>query len=259
MIYHEILLVNTPKMQRIKIGIVEDEVIIADNIAAILQELGYEVCEPCGSYDEALHMLASEAPDLVLLDINLGRSRSGIEIAEYIRSYNDIPFIFLTANSDRVTLDKAKLAKPNGYLVKPFQKADLYVAIELAIFNFNQANAGQNTVMNVSSPPDETNKDYIFIKDGQYLHKVKFDDILYLSSDHVYITVHTTARKYLVRTSMQEYLPKLNSSFLRIHRSYVVNIDKVDKINSVYLVVNGEQLPVSKNHRENLLGLLQTC
>ena len=242
-------------MQKIKIGIVEDEVIIADNIALLLGELGYTVCEPCGCYDEALVMLDSEKPDLVLLDINLVRSRSGIEIAEYINNNNSIPFIFLTANSDQSTFEKAKEVRPNAYLVKPFQKADLYAAIEIAIYNFNQKHYLSNDTLSQSVYNDSA--DYMFIKEGQYLHKVKFDDILYLSSDHVYVTVHTACRNFLVRSSMQEYLPKLNNNFLRIHRSYAVNINKIDKINSVYIVVNGEQLPVSRNHREALMGLLQ--
>lgn len=245
-------------MQNIKIGIVEDEVIIADSIACLLGDLGYNTCEPTGNYDEALAMIETEKPDILLLDIHLNRSRSGIEIAEYLRKNYKIPFIFLTANSDAATLDRAKKARPNAYLVKPFQKVDLYVAIEIALYNFNHGEA-QSSIITPTTNAAEVSKDWIFIKDGQYMHKVQFDDILHLSSDHVYVTVHTRTKKFLVRASMQEYLSKLDSRFLRVHRSYAVNVDKIDKINSVYLVVAGEQLPISKNHRDNLTAILQAC
>lgn len=237
-------------MSKTKIAIVEDEVIIADHLAALLTDMGYDVCEPCGNYDEAVLMLRDEKPDLVLLDINLTRGKSGIAVAEHIRSVCNTPFIFLTANNDGTTFDKAKKLMPAGYLVKPFQKADLYASIEIALYK-----AGLQQATHVPTPAI----DHLFIKDGNYRYKVYFSDINYVSSDHVYVTVHTAARKYLVRGSLQEYISKLDSRFLRIHRSYVVNTAKIDKINSVYLVVNGEQLPVSKNHKDSLLEALNIC
>jgi two-component system response regulator LytT len=241
-------------MNEIKVGVVEDEVIIADNIIALLSDLGYATCEPAGNYDEALKMLKDECPDIVLLDINLARSKDGIEVAKQIRSTSNIPIIFLTANSDKATVDRAKQVNPNAFLVKPFQKSDLYSAIEVAIHNFSQ----QLVQPAVKQADDQKCfKEFLFIKEGQYFTKVNYNDILYLSSDHVYVTVHTAARKYLVRTSMHEYLDRFDSSkFMRVHRSYVINMEKVEKINSAYVVIHGEQVPMSKNHREEILSLL---
>lgn len=244
-------------MQKIRIGIVEDEVIIADNIANLLQELDYDVCEPCSNYTEALSMLETEQPDLILLDINLARSKDGIEIAKYIKSNYNIPFIFLTANSDKATFDKAKEVNPGAYLVKPFQKADLYTSIELAFYNYYQQKANPNQPVSLQADI-QIAKNSLFIKEGNYFYKVNFAEIRYLSSDHVYVTVHTAKKNFLVRSSMQEYIVKFDPrKFIRVHRSYVVNMDMVEKINSAYLIVDGEQVPISKNHRENLMELLQ--
>lgn len=100
-------------------------------------------------------------------------------------------------------------------------------------------------------------KEAIFIKEGHNFHKVKFDDITYLSSEHVYVTIHTTQKKFLVRASLQKYLGKFDpAKFVRIHQRYAVNIDKVEKINSVYLIVNNEEIPLSKNYHRTLLGCL---
>ena len=99
--------------------------------------------------------------------------------------------------------------------------------------------------------------DTIFIKEGHDFHKVKFDEITYLSSDHVYVTIHTTKKKFLVRASLQKYLEKFDpAKFVRVHQRYAVNINKVEKINSIYLIVNNEEIPISKSYHHTLLGSL---
>ncbi len=233
-------------MQETKIGIVEDEIIIADSIRAILEGMNYVVPEPCADYDEALQMLHNERPDLVLLDINLaGREADGIAVARYIRGHLNLPFIFLTANSDAATLARAKPVTPNAFLVKPFLAEDLYTAIEIAMHNFYSAGH--------ASDPTGT-KEYLFIKDGSFSHKVQFRDILYLESDHVYVGVFTATRKYLVRTSLQQYLEQFDPAvFIRINRGYVVNKHKVEKVGPAQLYIGDKVLPVSRKYREGLL------
>src|ERR1700733_4741535 len=120
----------------LKIGIVEDEMLIAERIKTILDSLGYEVAGPCGTYTDALQMLGNEKPDLVLLDIRLSGAKDGIDVATEIREKFDIPFIFLTANSDAATLERAKKVNPPAYLVKPFTKDDLFTSIEIAFHNY---------------------------------------------------------------------------------------------------------------------------
>ena len=236
-------------MQEAKIGIVEDEMIIADSIRSVLKNMHYAVPEPCCDYEEAIAMLRAESPDLVLLDINLaGSGQDGIAVARYIRDHLDMPFIFLTANSDAATLARAKTVTPNAFLVKPFQREDLYAAIEIALYNFNcSGNAG----------PGRAARQYIFIKEGIQFHKVNFDEILYLESDHVYVHVHTINRKYLVRTSLQQYLGELDPNiFIRLHRGFVVNKQKIDSVAPAQLVIGIKVIPVSKKYREALLRLL---
>jgi DNA-binding LytR/AlgR family response regulator len=236
-------------MQKAKIGVVEDEIIIADSIRSVLVNMHYAVPEPCCDYKEAITMLHTEQPDLVLLDINLaGNVQDGIAIGRYIRDNLDLPFIFLTANSDPGTLERAKAVTPDAFLVKPFQQEDLYAAIEIAMHNFYSA--GNNT-------QGKRTRQYIFIKEGTLFHKVNFEEILYMESDHVYVSVYTTQRKYLVRTSLQQYLEELDKKvFIRIHRGYVVNRDKIDKIAPAHLVIGSKILPISKKYRDDLLGHL---
>jgi DNA-binding response OmpR family regulator len=116
----------------IKIGIVEDELLIAEKVKIILTDIGYKVCEPVSNYDAALEMIKAEKPDFLLLDVNLGKEKDGIDIARVINEQFFLPFIFLTANSDKLTIDRAKEVRPYAYLVKPFTKEELFAAIEIA-------------------------------------------------------------------------------------------------------------------------------
>lgn len=123
---------TTPK----KILIVEDEAVIALEIEMLLRELGYRVVGKVGNGDKALDLLASTKPDLVLLDIDIKGSLSGIDLARVIRDKYDYPFVFLTAFSDPATLASLRDTLPYGYIVKPFNDSDLYTTVEIALAKF---------------------------------------------------------------------------------------------------------------------------
>src|SRR5919198_3115548 len=134
-------------MSILKIGVVEDELIIARTILGTLQELGYECCGPAINYTEAMEMLEQNKPDLLLLDIQLSGKKDGIDVAQKLNELYQVPFIFLTSNSDGETIDRAKKVNPHAYIVKPFTKEELFAAIEIAFSNFtghhSQAKAEQ--------------------------------------------------------------------------------------------------------------------
>lgn len=122
-------------MRKKRILVVDDEIIIADDLAITLGKLGYDALEPALSYNEALRSLAQESVDLAILDINLSTKKSGIDVAHHIREQYDIPFIFLTSYTDTRTLELAKATMPYAYLVKPFEGPDVMMAIEIALNN----------------------------------------------------------------------------------------------------------------------------
>ena len=116
-----------------KILIVEDEPIIAEDLADILKKEGYLISGVANDFSSAIDLLHTQTPDIALLDISLNSSGSGIDISEIINKKHQIPFIFITSFSDRLTLEKVKDVYPNGYIVKPFRKKDVLVNIELAL------------------------------------------------------------------------------------------------------------------------------
>jgi DNA-binding NarL/FixJ family response regulator len=122
-------------MKKIKVGIVEDEMIIAETISLALKKLGYLPTKLAYSYESAISMLEEEHPEIVLLDINLNDELDGVDLAHYINANYSLPIIFLTANSDRNTIERSKQTRPNAFLVKPFSNEDLFSSIEIALFN----------------------------------------------------------------------------------------------------------------------------
>lgn len=241
--------------KKLKIGIVEDEMIIANTLAEMLMEVGYDVTELAGRYSEAITMIEKEKPDLILLDINLLGPKSGIDVAETVRKEYNIPFIFLTANLDADTVARAKVVKPSAYLIKPVTKEQLYTAIEIAFSNYN---VESHTALPASQGKTGTTQDFIFLKDGYVFRKVFFNEILYMESDANYITIHLeNGSKIMVRFTMNEFLEQLDKSiFVRIHRSFVINIKMIGSVFPTEVSLKGVKVPIGKNYKDDLMKLL---
>jgi DNA-binding LytR/AlgR family response regulator len=235
-------------MNKVRVLVVEDEVIIADSICDALEDLGYETLEPAINYTEAITIIKEEKPDIAILDIQLSGRKTGIDIAKKIIDCFHFPFIFLTSNSDSITLNQAKEVMPPAYLIKPFSKEELFTSIEIALSNFSK----NEQAMNSESYLD-TNS--IFIKYQGSFIKVKFDDILYLKSSHVYVELFLKNDKnYLVRRSLNDIVLNLDASFIRVQRSYVINIKFITEIKSSTVLISGNEIPIGKKYKEELIN-----
>lgn len=131
--------------RKYSILVVEDEPLIAEDIAGYLLENGFAVLAIANNAEEALVVLENNLPDAILLDINLGDGMDGIELATQIRYKEKIPVVFLTSHADKATLDRAKQTIPAGYLLKPFDGKDIMTSLEIAIFNHSQQNGNERT------------------------------------------------------------------------------------------------------------------
>jgi PAS domain S-box-containing protein len=127
-------------MKPTKILIVEDEILIALEIETRLKKFGFEVCGKAVSSEEALSIVESENPGLILMDIMIKGTMDGIQTATVINKKYSVPIIYLTAFIDQVTLDRAKKTNPFGYLAKPIQERDLLSTIEMALYKSRTEN-----------------------------------------------------------------------------------------------------------------------
>lgn len=249
--------------QPVKILIVEDNVIIADDMQSMLEEIGYEIVDNVIVYEQAVEVLKSQQVDLVLIDIILASDKTGIDLGKHIRDNYDIPFIFVTSNSDRATVENAKTVKPNGYLVKPFEQQDLYTSIEIALSNFIYGKQTGNTVngeLNEDVPMSNSIlKDSIFVKKQHLYYRIQFGDIQFIKADNVYLEVNTIDKKFLVRSPLKDYLEKLpKNKFYRAHKSYIVNVDHIDAINSKDIMINNTLIPISKDFKEFIISAMNS-
>ena len=235
-------------MEAIKVLIVEDEPIIAKDIAYTLEEIGYQVCGIAHEGKDALDILAKNEVDLVLLDINIEGDMDGIEVAKSITSLYSIPFIYVTSFSDRETVKEAANTEPMGYLVKPIDEKDLLSAIEIALYNFNKKidlenEKHKNRLANT-----------IFIKDAQAFVKVKIEDISYAEAQDNYTFIHTTQKKYLLSSTLKLVEERLRPwDFIRIHRSYLINPDKIVKLAEGYVYIDDKPLSISKKYKKEFI------
>ncbi|MCC1484137.1 LytR/AlgR family response regulator transcription factor [Winogradskyella immobilis] len=235
-------------MSKVKILVVEDEIIIADNICDTLNSLGYKALEPAVNYTEAIELIENENPDIAILDIQLSGQKTGIDLAKKIKEDYNFPFIFLTSNADVSTVNEAKKVIPPAYLIKPFTKEELYTSIEIALYSHSEKISEIND-KNVII------KDALFIKEKGVYNKLAFDDILYFKSSHVYIEIFVKEKKrFIIRGSLNDIINKVNSKFIRVHRGFIINTEYLDQIDSTSLKINNEIIPIGKKYRQDILN-----
>lgn len=239
-------------MSSLKTLIVEDELIIAEDMKGMLQESGYQVIGIATDNDEAREILTGDSPDIALIDINLSGGDDGISLAKYIREKYDIPIIFITSLSDKKTVERAKQVRPEGYIVKPFAKEDLYTSIEIAIFNFTGA-AKNSSNHDKDSDENVVIRDSIFIRKDYKLIKIRFDDLIWIRSELNYLELHCSENKHLVRCTMREFVQKLPAdSFLQVHKSYCINTRYISAIDHRRIWLGKIQVPIGRSYLETV-------
>lgn len=244
--------------EKFTILIVEDEGIVAADLAARLTHTGYIIAGIADNYEEVIDLFKTKLPDLVLLDITIKGTKTGVDIAAAINNILPTPFIFVTAHTDAETLQKAKNSFPAAYLVKPFTTSHLLVAVELALHNFAYQKTVANTnpeVLNSAEDDIYLKQDYLFIKEGQTFIKLHQQDIGYLESQDNYVRFYTALKSYLVRCTLAKAINKLKQDyFIQVHRSFCVNINKVNSFTEHEVTINNIKLPIGRNYKDEFIS-----
>jgi two-component system, LytTR family, response regulator len=241
----------------ITILIVEDEMLIGANISLQLTQLGYKVNAIVPKGEEALIKIRDEQPDIALLDINLKGDLNGIDTALLMQKEYDIPIIYLTANADEAHFNRAKATNPYAFISKPFKKLDLQRAIELTVSRIMAD--GRNKKINSKPNIPFVLNDSIFVRHNDSMVKIIIKNILYIEAERNYCRIFTKEKEYVLVMTLKEMDTKLPSEhFLRVHRSFIVNISQIDEIGNTHVVISKKAIPLSKNLRPKLLKRLQT-
>ncbi|MGE0567560.1 MAG: LytR/AlgR family response regulator transcription factor [Bacteroidia bacterium] len=221
-------------MDKFKILIVEDEVLIAEDLKDTLRSFGVKQIELAHSSDEAKVKLSSFKPDLILLDIRMDTEFDGLNFAAFVNSESKIPFIYVTAHSNVAMIKEILKSVPAGYITKPVKKADLFAAISLVAEK-----------KNIERPKE------LLVKDGHNTVVIPFDDISFAESDGNYVTIYYSNRKLISRQNMESLLSELDSKqFMRVHRSYIVNLARITKYSKKEVEIEGMIIPISRMLRD---------
>ena len=240
---------------KVRILVVEDDMIIAAHICLQLTNLGYEITGIETRGEEAVVHANVNTPDIILMDINLRGTLDGIETAKMIQQKINIPIIYLTANTDEASFQRAKETHPYAFIPKPLNSVQLQRTFALVVEQLKE----KKSETLYADLPIEVLDDRIFIRYNGKMNKLLLSDILYIEADRNYCKIVTTSNDYLITATlktMEEKLPK--HKFLRVHRSYMVNIAKLDVVAEGHLEINRKVIPLGKAHRGSLLTRLQT-
>lgn len=250
-------------MTKINILVVEDENIVSKDIQQSLKKLGYNVVGSAATGEDAIELTEKHLPQLVLMDIMLKGDMSGIEAAEVIKERFNIPVIYLTAYADESTLNKAKVTEPYGYIIKPFKEIDIHTSIEMALYKHQKvSDLKKERDMLYSVVDKQSTNDIIFVKSnlpagqaGSRLVKLKTVDIYYIEALKDYVVINTLHARYTIHITMKRMHAKLSANdFLRVHRSFIVRLDKIAAIEQYNLILENDkkQIPVGGSYKDEL-------
>jgi DNA-binding LytR/AlgR family response regulator len=249
---------------KVNILIVEDNIILANDISMRLALLNLHSIGIAPTVEKAIKFLEqSKNIDIVLIDITLKGTKDGIDLAKIIKSEYNLPFIFLTSHMDDFIFKRAKNVGAYAYILKPFNDRQVSIAIELALVNYANKTSEINLLMNKQFSPTENQvlkiNDSLFLKKDSHFERVPFEEIQFLQADSNYCTVHTKSSRYVYSLGLNKieaHLP--HNQFLRVHRSYVVNIISVEGFEGNMLFIGDSKIPVSKSHKEDVFKLFRT-
>ena len=237
-------------MRKINILIVEDEIIVAKDIAYYLEELGCNIAGILMTGEEVLSFLKEETVDIILMDIMLRGKLDGVQVVHFLRKQYDIPVIFLTANTDDHSFEMAKATKPFAFVEKPFKPKRLIRTVELLIEQIAERTEDKNE----QEAQNFILSDRIFVREKGKMIKIFLADILYIEADGAYSKIVSTDKTFLLAINLRNLEGKISSDILmRVHRSYMINLQKIDSIEDNYVDINQQAIPISRTHWNDFL------
>jgi DNA-binding LytR/AlgR family response regulator len=239
--------------KEVRILIVEDDMIIAANISVQLTRLGYAVTGIESRGEDAISHARLNPPDIILMDVHLKGELNGIQTAGLIQKEADIPIIYLTANNDEATFTLARRTHPHAFISKPFSSLNLRRTIALVVEQIQERRIERP----LEKKPLQVLDDRIFIRHNGKMVKMLLQEILYIEAERNYCNIVTTKARYLVVCTLKTIEQELPEAFfLRVHRSFVVNISKLDVLAETHLEISRKVIPISRSYKDLLLSRL---
>ncbi len=251
---------------KIRTLVVDDEPLARDRVKRFLRdETDIAVIGECGDGAEAIKAIRQEKPELVFLDIQMPE-KNGFEVIKSLDAKSIPAVVFVTAY-DQYAL-QAFDVHALDYLLKPFNRERLHRAVNRAREHIENRNRGALDQRLISLIADlKTEKKYLerlVVKSVGRVFFLRIDEIDWIEAAGNYVKLHVGRESHLIRETMNGIETKLNpDKFLRIHRSTVVNIDRIKELHPMFsgdysvILRNGAELPLSRNYRERFIELFE--
>ncbi|MCB0519536.1 MAG: response regulator transcription factor [Lewinellaceae bacterium] len=242
-------------LSSIKLMVLENESSKQEILDFFLRRIGIQDLQMANSYNNAIELFATYRPDVALLDIELGEEKTGLDVARFIKSNSNTPFLFITSNYTSELYEQARELKPHAFISREMNELNLRQAIELAIQN-TALNERQPTISKPSTA-QVIDSDF-YSKLGSKYKKINLEDILWVEVEGRYSIIKTTdGKKTLQQSSLREMDRRLpHKQFCRIHKSYIVNLSKVESVdigNSI-IFIGQVELPIGRNFKKEFLA-----
>lgn len=229
--------------------IIDDEPLAIKLIRSHLSKLDcFEVAGECRNALKAIEFLRHEKIDLMFLDINMPE----ITGLEFLKTIPDPPYVIITTAYREYAIDGYDLDVVD-FLLKPIS----FERFLKAINRFCNRTKGMTQTMH-ETIPDNDQKKHIFIQDGKNTFRLPYDEVDYLEGYGEYVKVITNSKTYIVRDSLTDFENRLShDSFLRIHKSYIVNMRKIKGFSTIHVLLKDIELPVGRIYREKAMITLK--
>ncbi|GAB3973391.1 hypothetical protein GCM10028806_27130 [Spirosoma terrae] len=243
-------------MTNLNILLIEDDLVIATDLKADLEDAGHQVIGIARNATEAMKLIKANPPDIAVVDITLGHIEDGgIQLVSELLNHHWMPIIYLTAHSDAVMVDKAFATSPAAYMLKPFRVTELLVQIKLAYENFKKNESG-----NVNRPFTLGENFYFPNKTGH--DRVNTNDILFMKAQGHCTDLYLNGEKKprMIGTNLGHLADYFTTSnFLRLSKSLFINLDHLVQIERtcIYLGQERFQVDISEANRKELMKKLK--
>ncbi|MDR6941435.1 LytR/AlgR family response regulator transcription factor [Mucilaginibacter pocheonensis] len=227
--------------------IIDDEPLAREGLANYVREVDFlHLTGTCENPLELIKLLDQHRVDLIFLDIQMPKM-NGIDFLKIVKNP---PMVVITSAYPSYALESFQL-NVLDYLLKP-------ITFDRFFKSANKAKDYHRLLTNsvlTNQQKDVSDADYFFIKCGNKYEKIYFDDILYVEGMQNYVTIFTSKGKYITLLNLKSLEQNLNSrSFIRVHKSYIVSINKIDGIEGNAIFMQSHQIPISRNYREQVIA-----
>lgn len=226
--------------------IIDDEPLAREGIANYVQEIDFlHLVETCENPVELIKLLDQHRIDLIFLDIQMPK----INGIDFLKMVQNPPMVIITTAFPSYALEGFQL-NVLDYLLKPITFDRFFKSANKAKDYYQLINKAGSPELSTTGNPN----DYFFIKCGSKYEKIHFDDILYVEGMQNYITIYTRKGKYVTLLYLKNLEQNLDSqSFIRVHKSYIVAIHKIDSIQGNEISIQSHRIPISRNYRDQVI------